>query len=84
MLPINIDCGEKIGANHLENDKVIIKNAQLINVACGYHAGDARTMIRCIRLAQKYATKVGAHPSFPDTEGFGWRRWIWIMKHCTA
>jgi UPF0271 protein len=32
------------------------------NVACGGHAGDAKTMQACVRLAKQYGVRLGAHP----------------------
>jgi UPF0271 protein len=43
------------------------------NVACGFHAGDALTMRETVRLASGHGVAVGAHPGFPDPEGFGRR-----------
>jgi UPF0271 protein len=43
------------------------------NVACGFHAGDAGLMRATVALARKHGVAVGAHPSFPDPEGFGRR-----------
>lgn len=44
------------------------------DVACGFHAGDASTMIRTVRLAKQHGVRVGAHPGLPDLSGFGRRR----------
>src|SRR6478609_3982826 len=41
------------------------------NVACGYHAGDAETALKALRLAAAHGVRAGAHPSFPDRESFG-------------
>ena len=43
------------------------------NVACGFHASDPMVMKRTVELAKKHNVKVGAHPSFPDLQGFGRR-----------
>lgn len=43
------------------------------NVACGGHAGEAASMARTVRLAIENGVSVGAHPSYPDREGFGRR-----------
>lgn len=43
------------------------------SVACGAHAGDATTMRRTLSLAQARGISIGAHPGFPDREGFGRR-----------
>lgn len=42
-----------------------------VNIACGFHAGDAQTMLASVRNAMKNGVAIGAHPSFPDRENFG-------------
>jgi len=41
------------------------------NIACGFHAGDPRTMRATLRLAILNSVSVGAHPGLRDREGFG-------------
>jgi UPF0271 protein len=43
------------------------------NVACGGHAGDARTMTAVCRVAVERGVTIGAHPSYVDREHFGRR-----------
>ena len=43
------------------------------NIACGGHAGDEESMKTTIELALKNDVAIGAHPSYPDREGFGRR-----------
>lgn len=43
------------------------------NIACGLHAGDPATMRRAVERAAAAGVAVGAHPGFPDREGFGRR-----------
>jgi UPF0271 protein len=43
------------------------------NVACGGHAGDPETMFETARLARERGVVLGAHPGYPDREGFGRR-----------
>lgn len=43
------------------------------NIACGGHAGDAESMRTSVELAIANGVTIGAHPSFPDREGFGRR-----------
>lgn len=43
------------------------------NIACGGHAGDEQSMIETVRAAIAHNVAVGAHPSYPDREGFGRR-----------
>lgn len=74
-LPINIDCGENFGRYQLFDENPIIGLAQLANVACGFHGGDYSSIIATIDLMKAHKIKVGAHPSFPDFQGFG-RRYL--------
>ena len=43
------------------------------NVACGFHAGDASTMLATCRIAAGNGVAVGAHVSYRDLAGFGRR-----------
>jgi UPF0271 protein len=46
----------------------------VLNVACGGHAGDEASMTRIAAFcASRARPRVGAHPSYPDREGFGRR-----------
>src|SRR5690348_17987413 len=46
----------------------------LLNVACGGHAGDDASMARLAAFcAARTRPELGAHPSYADREGFGRR-----------
>lgn len=75
VLPINIDCGENYGRYRLFDESAISKMAGLANVACGFHGGDYASIIGTLKMLKASDIKVGAHPSFPDLQGFG-RRYI--------
>lgn len=70
---INIDCGEGFGIYKNPNEEELIKNSDLINVACGFHAGDPDKMREVVQLAKKYGVLIGTHPSYLDLIGFGRR-----------
>ncbi|WP_336997599.1 5-oxoprolinase subunit PxpA [Leclercia sp. M50] len=63
---LNADLGEGCGS-----DTALLKLVSSANIACGFHAGDAETMLACVREALKNGVAIGAHPSFPDRENFG-------------
>lgn len=65
---LNGDVGEGVG-----HDPELIPLLTSANVACGAHAGDEATMRRTVALARAHGVAVGAHPSYPDREGFGRR-----------
>ncbi|MGB6153574.1 MAG: 5-oxoprolinase subunit PxpA [Pricia sp.] len=66
FIDINCDVGEGAG-----NEAKLFPVISSCNIACGGHAGDAASMKRVVRLARKWKVMVGAHPSYPDKEGFG-------------
>jgi len=43
------------------------------NVACGFHAGSPKLMRATVIVARERGVAVGAHPGFPDPDGFGRR-----------
>lgn len=65
-IDLNADLGE--GDPH---DEELLKIVSSANIACGGHAGDAGMMARTIRSAIANGVAVGAHPGYPDREGFG-------------
>src|SRR5258708_34232281 len=43
------------------------------SIACGAHAGNARTMAETCELAEQHGVSIGAHPSLDDRANFGRR-----------
>ena len=73
MTKLNCDMGESFGIYRAGNDEEIMPLIDIANVACGFHASDPNHMRKTVALAKKHDVKVGAHPSFPDLQGFGRR-----------
>ena len=73
MVDINCDMGESFGAYRIGNDAAIMPWITSANIACGFHAGDPLVMDAAIQLASKHGVSVGAHPGYPDLQGFGRR-----------
>ena len=71
---LNADMGESFGPWPMGNDAEVLKVVTSANVACGFHAGDPTVMAQTIRVAQENGVGIGAHPGFPDLQGFGRRR----------
>ena len=67
---INCDLGE---GEPPAFTRALMKWITSANIACGGHAGTARSMDYCARLAHKMGVRVGAHPGFFDPENFGRR-----------
>ena len=72
-IDFNCDMGESFGSYKMGLDEEVIKHITSANIACGFHAGDPMWMQRTVSLAQQHDVAVGAHPSFPDLQGFGRR-----------
>jgi len=72
-IDLNCDLGEGFGAYTLGDDVALMRVVSSANVACGFHAGDPRTMRRGVEMARAAGVAVGAHPGFPDRVGFGRR-----------
>jgi 5-oxoprolinase (ATP-hydrolysing) subunit A len=69
---LNADVGEGRRGT-LGNDAALMRVITSANVACGFHAGDPGVMRDTVALAASHGVAVGAHPGFPDLEGFGRR-----------
>ena len=65
-IDLNADLGEGGSA-----DAELMTLVSSVNIACGFHAGDAQTMLTSVRNAIKNGVAIGAHPGFPDRENFG-------------
>ena len=67
---IHVDLNADLGEG-CDNDRALLQLVSSANIACGFHAGDAQTMLQSVRWALQYGVAIGAHPSFPDRENFG-------------
>jgi UPF0271 protein len=65
---LNADMGEAQG-----DDATLVGLVTSANVACGFHAGDPMTMRATVDAAVRAGVAVGAHPGYPDRQGFGRR-----------
>lgn len=72
-IDLNCDMGESFGAWKMGNDAALMDYVSSVNIACGFHAGDASVIRKTVETAIKKQVAVGAHPSFPDLQGFGRR-----------
>ncbi|MDQ5915503.1 MAG: 5-oxoprolinase (ATP-hydrolyzing) subunit, partial [Pseudomonadota bacterium] len=73
QLNLNADLGESFGAWEMGSDAELLQIVGSANIACGFHAGDPLVMRRTVRQALDAGVSLGAHPSFPDLQGFGRR-----------
>lgn len=72
-LNLNADLGESFGAWKMGDDPAMLGIVGSASIACGFHAGDPLVMRRTLHAAHKAGVSIGAHPSFPDLQGFGRR-----------
>jgi UPF0271 protein len=68
---LNVDLGELPG-----EPGELYALAHVANIACGGHAGDAKTLREALGLCHLYGARPGAHPSYPDRAGFGRTRMV--------
>ena len=71
---LNADLGESFGPWPMGADKDLLSVVTSANVACGFHAGDWDVMAGTMTQAVASNVGIGAHPGFPDLQGFGRRR----------
>jgi UPF0271 protein len=74
VVDLNADLGEGFGVWRLGDDAALLEVISSANVACGFHAGDARTMRQVCDLAVARGVAIGAQVGYRDLAGFGRRR----------
>jgi len=74
FINLNADMGESFGAHPMGNDAAMLEVVRSANIACGFHAGDPMVMRETVSLAVDNDVSIGAHPGFPDLQGFGRRK----------
>ena len=66
LIDLNADLGEEI-----TDDAALLRVVTSANVACGYHAGNARIMQEVCEGAAALGVTIGAQVSYADRENFG-------------
>jgi 5-oxoprolinase (ATP-hydrolysing) subunit A len=72
-IDLNCDMGESFGAFVIGQDEALMEYVSSVNVACGFHGGDPSVIRKTIAAAAKLGLAIGAHPGYPDLQGFGRR-----------
>lgn len=72
-MKLNCDLGESFGSWQMGLDAKAMPYIDMANIACGFHAGDADVMASTLQLAKQHNVTIGAHPAYPDLQGFGRR-----------
>jgi len=70
-IDLNADLGEDDSPAGIARDIAIMDIVSSCNIACGGHAGSPRTMRIMLTAAGSRHIAPGAHPSYPDRDGFG-------------
>ncbi|GAA5886532.1 hypothetical protein JCM6882_001677 [Rhodosporidiobolus microsporus] len=70
---LNCDCGESFGPWTIGADEELFGLVDIANAACGFHGSDFDVMAKTVALAKKHNVGIGAHPGYPDLQGFGRR-----------
>ncbi len=73
---LNADMGESFGPWVMGRDAEVLDVVTSANVACGLHAGDWDVMAETMAAAVARGVGIGAHPGFPDLQGFGRRKMV--------
>lgn len=74
-IDLNSDLAESFGVWRLGDDAAMLDVVTSANLACGFHAGDPRTLRRACEDAADRDVAIGAQVSYRDLAGFG-RRFI--------
>ena len=70
-IDLNCDMGELPDAILDGTQESLMPSLTSVNIACGGHAGDVRTMKTTIEQALRWNLAIGAHPGYPDRANFG-------------
>ncbi|MCB1915367.1 MAG: 5-oxoprolinase subunit PxpA [Rhodocyclaceae bacterium] len=73
MINLNADLGESFGPWQMGDDEALLPLIDSASIACGFHAGDPGVMRDTLRQALAAGVETGAHPAYPDLQGFGRR-----------
>ncbi|MBO6513881.1 MAG: LamB/YcsF family protein [Phycisphaerales bacterium] len=70
---LGCDTGEAAAGPGREREVALLPYMSAVSIACGGHAGDESSVRELMTEASRHGCILGAHPSYPDKEGFGRR-----------
>lgn len=76
IIDLNANLGE--GGS---NDEALLQLVTSANIACGFHAGDAQTMLQSVRWGMRYGVALGAHPQLSGSGKFWPQSDVGIRRH---
>ncbi|MEM1379984.1 MAG: LamB/YcsF family protein [Pseudomonadota bacterium] len=68
----SIDLNADVGEGY-PFDAELMQVVSSCSIACGGHVGDDQSISETLDLAKQHGVSAGAHPSYPDPDGFGRR-----------
>lgn len=74
-MTVSIDLNADLGEGYA-SDADLLGIVSSCNIACGGHSGDERSMQATAAAAIANDVAIGAHPSYPDRDGFGRCSWF--------
>ena len=74
-IDLNCDVGELPEAIADGTQEALMPSLSSVNIACGAHAGNERTMKTTVEQAVRFNLAVGAHPGYRDPANFGRLEW---------
>lgn len=72
-IDLNADVGEASHPAAVQVERALLTLVTTAHIACGGHAGDEESMTETVAVAMAHSVRIGAHPSYPDRDGFGRR-----------
>jgi len=70
MFYLNCDLGEETSCRNIHE---VMPFIDMANISCGFHSGNPLLIEETVQKALNYGVSIGAHPSYPDRQGFGRR-----------
>jgi UPF0271 protein len=70
-IDLNCDMGELPEVIADGTQEALMRSITSVNIACGGHAGDERTMKTTIEQGLRWKVAIGAHPGYADRANFG-------------
>ncbi|RYF97217.1 MAG: LamB/YcsF family protein [Chitinophagaceae bacterium] len=70
-IDLNCDLGESSTPAAQLQEEALMQYVSSVNIACGFHAGDAAIMQQTVASAIRKNLAIGAHPGFRDPANFG-------------
>jgi len=71
LIDLNCDLGQNLGVLQYTNEESLLPFVSSVNIACGAHAGNEKSILNSLETAKSLGLSIGAHLGFKDLENFG-------------